>query len=165
MYLVKNNYGDVYRSECYDWALENAYIHERMKEKNTDYDTEYRKFVEELKENDPEVFDSDIEFYISGKGFEHPAAMIARLDALETCKYENFGIEDMACEDIVEEKIKALLAKHDIELDNNGYETPLFNANEQPKIWKELSEMMDKIQKAIERAEWIEKDEEEKEIE
>ena len=95
MYLVKNNYGDVYRSECYDWALENAYIHERMKEKNTDYDTEYRKFVEELKENDPEVFDSDIAFYISGKGFEHPAAMIARLDALETCKYENFGIEDM----------------------------------------------------------------------
>ena len=155
MYLVKNNYGDVYRSECYDWALQNAHIHEKMKDslafKDTaiSYDEAYRNFVEDLKRWEPATFSADTEEYINGDGFEHPGAFIARVEALEALKYDILGSQDEY--DVVDKAFEKILERYGVEISDNNDE-PLFNANARPEVWKALSDVMNKINQAIEEA-------------
>lgn len=156
MFLAKNNYGDVYRSDCYDLALQNAHIHEKMKDHLAfkdaaiSYDEAYRNFVEDLKRWEPATFSADTEEYIKGKGFEHPGAFIAKIEALEALKYDVLGSQDEY--DIVDKAFEKILKRYGIEMGENNDE-PLFNANGQPEVWTALSDVMDKINKAIKEAE------------
>ena len=161
MFLAKNNYGDVYRSDCYDWALQNAHIHEKIKDNLAfkdaaiSYDEAYRNFVEDLKRWEPTTFSADTEEYVSGDGFEHPGAFIAKMEALEALKYDVLGSQDEY--DVVDKAFKKILKRYGIEIGENNDE-PLFNANARPEVWKALSDVMDKISQTIKLHEMIEKD-------